>query len=553
MFPSSLNVFGPLFDCVGREVISEYVATLLDEARKKNVEFYIEAVPGLYEQARAFTQTLRLPHTSDGRTPEEAPSILARIFEPHVELYFKEEQDFFQRKSDAEVNDWEQKLSEEAASTESFFMSNVNRQVAKKDFLSSFKKVVMMPVNILPAFPGSSSQATGSKSGTASATDASANPTTLRPSLATTRLRSGSNPSSAGTSRAPSPAPGFSTEQAPTTELAAKAAIMNSRLEGIRSLFSIEVALNLVHFAKASLERVAVFVNLGGQCSEESKSTCRAIFVTLLSVLGSKHVRPGFDKAVEHLSKYNPREATEQHKQQSGVVPLVTFLELVNVGDLIQQMVDVFYEQELVAANLVDRTDFLDVAAKEKKRFEQMLDERVAAGLNRGIDVLIDEVEYLFATLQHPTDYNPGGAQPGPAQGEGQGGSTTIEVGPTLAATQIVEVVSSHTKMLVGSTDKNLLDVFNQEVGLRLFAAICKHLKRQRISVDGSMRLIRSVSYLSSLLNSRLHPSIRSTFCPHVRSFARFNSTVPPPHSRKNEINHTHPHFHNDTNGDMMK
>ena len=36
-----------------------------------------------------------------------------------------------------------------------------------------------------------------------------------------------------------------------------------------------------------------------------------------------------------------------------------------------------------------------------------MLDERVASGLSKGIDVLMDEVEYLCATEQLPTDYNP--------------------------------------------------------------------------------------------------------------------------------------------------
>ena len=51
-------------------------------------------------------------------------------------------------------------------------------------------------------------------------------------------------------------------------------------------------------------------------------------------------------------------------------------------------MIDVFYEQELVAAKLTDPRDFLNPAAKEKKGFEQMLDERVAPGLNIGIDVI---------------------------------------------------------------------------------------------------------------------------------------------------------------------
>jgi recyclin-1 len=66
-----------------------------------------------------------------------------------------------------------------------------------------------------------------------------------------------------------------------------------------------------------------------------------------------------------------------------------------------------------------------------------------------------------------------------------------MDVDITEAAAAVVDVVSSHTGMLVGSTDKSTLDVFNQEVGLRLFTALCKHLKRQRISTEGSLKLIR--------------------------------------------------------------
>jgi len=164
----------------------------------------------------------------------------------------------------------------------------------------------------------------------------------------------------------------------------------------------------------------------------------------------------------------------------------VTFLELVNIGDLIQQMIDVFYEQELVAARLTDRNDFLNPAAKEKKRFEQMLDERVAAGLNVGIDVLIDELEHIFATTQQVTDFNPGALGEVGAAEKRQ----TMDIGPSPTAVRIVKIVETHTKLLTGSTDKNVLDVFNQEVGLRLFAAVCKHIKRQRISVDGAIKLI---------------------------------------------------------------
>src|SRR5690606_1921772 len=125
--------------------------------------------------------------------------------------------------------------------------------------------------------------------------------------------------------------------------------------------------------------------------------------------LGSRHVHAGFNKAIDHLSHYNPRTApSDAHGQATGVAPLTTFLELVNVGDLIQQMVDVFYEEELVGKRLTDRNDFVSPAVVEKRKFEKMLDERVATGLNRGIDVLMEEVDYIFATTQQLSDYNPG-------------------------------------------------------------------------------------------------------------------------------------------------
>lgn len=224
--------------------------------------------------------------------------------------------------------------------------------------------------------------------------------------------------------------------------------------------------------------RFSRLTNLGYNRKEQ----CEQIFVTLIQIVGQRHVKSGFDKAVNHLSKYNPRElSTAEEDDEVIVKPLVQFMELVNVGDLIQQMMDVFYEQELVSTKLSDRNDFLNPAIKEKKRFEQILDDRVAAGLNTGIDVLIGEVDYVFAKTQKATDYNPGIV----------GDHAVLDIGPSETAKKIVTLVSSHTKLLVGSTDKNVLDVFNREVGIRLWTSICKHLKIQRISVDGAIVLIR--------------------------------------------------------------
>lgn len=478
VFPTSVGVVIPFLEKIGKEVISDYLTILFDEAHRMGVDSYLKSVSTTYEQSLDFAKSLRPTNESGDEFYETVDQVIANIFEPHIDLYLKEELKFFKERSESQVGEWERQLSEQDASMTTMYMSNVNRQADKKDFLTSFKKVVMMPVNVLPTFPISSPFS--GKPATAKALVNDETLETLKPpgSQGPTRPSTPGivNGTALSINRASTPL-----QEPPTTELAAKAAIMASRLEGICSLFSIEVALNLVHAAKSSIERAAVFVKLGGQYGIDARKQCELIFILLLQILGSRHIKSGFDQAVDHLSKYKPREASEHG--QSGVTPLVTFLELVNVGDLIQQMVDVFYEQELISKKLTNRDDFLDPAVKEKKRFEQMLDERVAAGLNKGIEVLMAEVEYICATTQKPEDYNPGASS-----------GTNFEVmdiGPTKTALKIVEVVSSHTKMLVGSTDKNMLDVFNQEVGLRLFTALCKHLKMQRISVNGSIKLIR--------------------------------------------------------------
>ncbi|PVH96010.1 hypothetical protein DM02DRAFT_659616 [Periconia macrospinosa] len=479
VFPPSVDIMLPFLERVAEDVISEYITPLFDEAHDVSIDVYLKAVSGVLDQALQLAISIQPTRASRPDFKDEAMRIIYRCFEQHVDLYLQEETDYFKRRTAAEVDAWEKRLTDEEQNTESFFMSNVSRQAAKRDFMSSFKKVVMAPVNVLPTF------------GTTSTPKPASTGTTLNGSTLNTPSRS-TTPVPSERSASPQPL------EAPTSELAAKAAIMNSRLEGIRSLFSIEVALNLTHTCKSSLERAARFVRLGGQSGEEAKEQCELMFISLLQTLGGRHMKPGFDKAVNHMAAYKPREVTDHSKE--GVAPLVAFLELVNVGDLIQQMVEVFYLQELVAAKLTDQDDFLSPAAKEKKRFEQMLDERVAAGLNKGIDVLMDEVEYICGSMQLPTDFNPVVGPNGIAQ--------VFDIGPSHAARRIIAMVSSHTSMLVGSTDKTVLDVFNQEVGLRLFTALCKHLKRQRISVEGAIKLISDMNayntYITSLRNKSL-------------------------------------------------
>ncbi|KAK3359150.1 exocyst complex component Sec10-like protein [Lasiosphaeria hispida] len=505
IFPDPGPVFWAFVDKVREDIIMEYATPLFDETHERSIPSYLKSVSGLFEQTLNFFRILAPPKGAAGHQEAKAKEFALKVFEPHLDLYLQDEQDNFTKNAEQEVGEWEKKLSDQDASFESFYMSSFNnRQADKKDFLTSFKKVVMMPVSVLPTSLSLPGLPIGSPFGSSKLVASSANGNTLQPvaSPQPSRPHSPSLPSSASLERTGSPMPG---KAAPSDELAAKAALMTSRLEGIKSLFSIEVALSLVHSAKASLGRVAVFIQLGGQAGGEAREQCESIFVALLRILGGRHIKPGFDRAVAHLSQYNPREVSQHEK--GGVAPLVTFIELVNVGDLISQMIDVFYEQQLAGPKIADRNDFLDPSVLAKKKFEQMLDESVAAGLNKGIDVLMDEVEYICATAQLPTDYNPAAvalesesafaSTEKPAAGAGGLAHTMsagLDIGPTPTAQRIRDLVASHTGMLVGSTDKAMLDVFNGEVGLRLFAAVCKHLKRQRISTEGAIKLIADMN-----------------------------------------------------------
>ncbi|RMD43950.1 hypothetical protein DV735_g1250, partial [Chaetothyriales sp. CBS 134920] len=471
-----------LLERTSEEVLAPFLAALFDDAQARAGTLYLKIISGTFAATRHFIVDNCLDPDSDELLVQRANAVVGRIYEPHLEGYLAQELETFRLKAEREIEQWNRALAEQVASTESYLMANVNRSADKKDFLSSFKQVVMAPVNLLQGFSGSSMSS--------------------KPVVHKTITNGFDTRSSTPSQRA----------EAPTSELAAKAALMNARLETIRSLFSIEVALNLVHSAKASIERIAQFIALGGHIGESAKSECRAIFSLLVDTVGTRHVKAGFDTAIERLESYKARDAATTNTNGNGgggggsdqaqVAPLTTFLELINVGDLIQQMLALFFESELVATRIVSRDDFLDASVKEKKKFEAMLDERVATGLSRGIDVLMDEIEYLYATSQAASDFNPRPVA-------GPDAAIIVDVGPTATANRVIELVKTHTSMLTGATEKTLLDVFTAEVGLRLFTLLCKHIKRQRISTAGAMPLISDLAlyaaYIASFRNYDLN------------------------------------------------
>jgi recyclin-1 len=93
---------------------------------------------------------------------------------------------------------------------------------------------------------------------------------------------------------------------------------------------------------------------------------------------------------------------------------------------------------------------------KEKKIFERLLDDCVAQGMDRGIQVLLSQVEYILASEQTRNDYNPA-SQDMP------------DLKPTKACQDTIQCLKTNTSMLVGAAEKGTMDLFFSEIGRRFF------------------------------------------------------------------------------------
>lgn len=238
-----------------------------------------------------------------------------------------------------------------------------------------------------------------------------------------------------------------------------------SSLQRMQLLLSLDTALQMIHLNRDCLKRIETFSPFPGQIGARVQEEIEDVASAFLQCLGERHINPGFQKATSQITSWAPAEQSRKADGQKGtnviadeelehVEPLVHFFELVHVGDTIAQMVQVYFDQEL--SRHIDRGDFFNSVVREKKRFENALDEAVAAGLNAGVDLLMGQIEHIVATAQDPRDYYPEK-------------TSDMDLGrPTLACAKAIQCLQTHCKMLVGCTDKNVLEVFWQEIGLRL-------------------------------------------------------------------------------------
>ncbi|KAH9919235.1 exocyst complex component Sec10-domain-containing protein [Fomitopsis serialis] len=166
------------------------------------------------------------------------------------------------------------------------------------------------------------------------------------------------------------------------------------------------------------------------------------------------------NRATQQMRTYQPAE----HEETRSVAPLLQFFELVHVGDTIQSMVQVYFDKEL--APHIDRTDFLNAV-----------------------------VEHIIMKLTGPRAYYPQEGSP-------------LELGPSKGCVEAIQCLKMHCQLLKGSTSKEVLEVFYQEIGIRLIAILQKHLKRQIISLNGGFQVIADLNAYHTFISSLKASSI---------------------------------------------
>lgn len=282
--------------------------------------------------------------------------------------------------------------------------------------------------------------------------------------------------------------------------------LLNNNLQNIKSLLDLQLCYNVL---QQSRDKIDTFLKFGGNenLGAVVNSKCEDIFKLLIKSMGEKHVKPAFEKAIDLLENYKIDDeylqadidvnSTSVNRKQS-LEPLINFAELINTGDIILQMISIFYKNELVNRKIIDTQEssrkniWQNEVLQCKKNFETSLDNYVADGLNIGINKLVDQITLAFNGTQLPTDYYPPPDE------------LLREIRPSRCAIKVVSILTNHCFLLTGATDKGTIEVYQQEIGKRFFQILVEHIKKQIISTAGAIQLICDMNYYYEFIANRL-------------------------------------------------
>ena len=608
VFPPEQQVLLAFASRVANEVVGEYISAVLAKARSIDLHIYLQAAAATFSQALKMADTLEKiePRHADYVTPARCRGIVLSMFEAHLDEYLQEERDWVRNVMVDLCNDGEGSSGtagksgsstriKATKSMDTAFLASSNPAQVKKNVLSGFRDVLLMPVTVVPRAAGVVGGAVIRTAGSGlsqlnplrwqqgSAAGGARNVSASNSALGTPQRSS--TPAAAGGVAANNGYVDFSKEvlggpeghvigddesdedeldekghdfgsfadssiqnewdeksggqdangtawasasrndaavevgewnatnssqvtekpgtrpstatlcqsetMAEPSEKSTSTAPDRSRFSKLEQLLSLDTALSLIQVNRESLKRMEAFrvysahTANGRRVTEEMEEVCLSLF----QVLGEQHIARGFARATSEISQWNPLSDFEVADDSQEVLPLVQFFELTHIADTISQLCSVYFGQTMVGMVGMDVEDFLNPVVRAKKVFEAGLDEVVAGGLSVSVDLLMKRAEWILFSQREPGDY--------------AGGSSSSALGDATRATRsVINLLRFHCRLLVGATDREILELFNTEIATRLFSLLTKHLKSLTISPTGAFQLISDLNHLSSFVSS---------------------------------------------------
>lgn len=266
----------------------------------------------------------------------------------------------------------------------------------------------------------------------------------------------------------------------PSSESDSKQAFLSYQINHIKSLINMDLVNKIVKRTHLTIDRLEML----GSFSEDSRisltfqSQIECIYFQVVKTLGMEHIWTGFKKALDILDNYDNKDESTSGKE-SVINTLTNFTILVNNADMVLQMIESIYNRCMLKGN----RSSLSSGNKIRHEFEKQLDENVAQGLNNGITVLLNKINYIYLTEQREIDF----------QDATEAGDLN-DIMPTATAQKVVNILELHIGLLSGANHDSLVELYQQEIGTRFFGTVCKHIKHQTISTGlGSQRLLKDI------------------------------------------------------------
>lgn len=272
----------------------------------------------------------------------------------------------------------------------------------------------------------------------------------------------------------------FAANEEDLLDIQIKAKILSENIKSLNKTLNPELVLSTLNDARTTIERLYRFNAFTiHTVRNDIYQAIQDVYINVLELIGDEHIKNGFEKAVTYLQSFNPNSPTfTKNNTESISKPIKLFFELINIGDLIIQMLDIFYKEELLNRKIIKlENSILNPSLQHKKKLESMIDKYVADGLNVGLEVLVSEIESIYEEYP-PTEYLSG----------------TSVFGTTNTAQKALQVLEENIDLLVDCADKSIVDVFQQELSERFFQIIVKLLKKSTISVNGAPSLISDLN-----------------------------------------------------------